>query len=273
MDDIQFKEQVAKRVKQYKNFPGYKGKTDLELHRIAEQKVRIEILIDDLEIVEQFDDPDEKKRGKELATKYFSDYTFEFISDKNTLKQLIYLEIVNERLQKMLNEFYTDSKAVPTQMMEALHKNVMQVTALKESLGLTKDTGDEDKSDAMKALDTLKKKFKKWRAENNGSRTIICPECSKMVLLKIRTDAWEAQKHPFFIDRILANKALIDLYRKNRLTKKEVADILMTSEDYIDWMISKIAPVTSIDDLNAVLEAKNATLESGETEDTVVKQS
>lgn len=266
MDDIQFKEQVAKRVKQYRNFPGYKGKTDLELSRIAEQKVRIENLIDDLEIVGQFDDPDEKKRGKELATKYFSDYTFEFISDKNTLKQLIYLEIVNERLQKMLNEFYTDSRAVPTQMMEALHKNVIQITTLKESLGLTKDTGDEDKSDAMKALDTLKKKFKKWRAENNGSRTIICPECSKLVLLKIRTDAWEAQKHPFFIDRILANKALIDLYRKNRLTKRELADILMTSEDYIDWMISKIAPITSISDLNALYDEKTSTSEQTEND-------
>jgi len=39
-------------------------------------------------------------------------------------------------------------------------------------------------------------------------------------MLKIRTEAWEAQKHPFFKDRILANKHLVKLYKDKKITKK-----------------------------------------------------
>jgi len=248
-------DKIANRVNQYRNFPGYKNKTEADLKKMAEEKVRIDILIDELDIPGQFDDDTEKKESILMARKYFKDYTFEFVSDKNTLKQLIFLEIVNKRLQKMLNEFYTDSKAVPVQMMEALHKNIMQITELKKTLGLSKADREQNSSDAFKTLDILKKKFKRWGDENNGSRTMVCPHCSKMVLLRIRTDMWEAQKHPYFKDRFLANEKLIELYKRNRLTKQELSVILETSEDYIDWIISKLAP-NNIRDLNTLVESK-----------------
>lgn len=233
---------IQNRVKQYKNFPGYKGKNDVELTRIAEEKLRLDELVDDLDVEGQFEDKDEAKEARSLAKKYFTDYTFEFISDKNAIKQLIFLEVLNKRIQKMLNDFHRDSQAVPMQMLEGLHRNITQITTLKESLGLTKEGQEEGKSDALTALDTLKRKFKKWREENNGSRTIMCPECSKIVLLKMRTDMWEAQKHPYFIDRFLGNKQLFKLIEQGRLTRKEVADILETSQDYIDWIMKKLQP-------------------------------
>jgi len=261
-----FKKTVAKRVKQYKNFPGYKGKSVIELTRIAEDRVSIDMLISDLDVASQFDDPIEKKRGVEIAKKYFNDYTFEFISDKNTLKQLIYLEIVNERLQKSLNEFYTDAQAVPVQMMEALHKNVMQITTLKTTLGLVKDNTDDNKSDALKSIDTLKRKFKKWREDNQGSRTLICPKCGDMIMLKMRTDAWEAMGHPWFKDRLLTNEKLIDLYRKRKITRLEFAEVMQTSEDYIDWMMDKLCPTDTIKDLNARLEVQQERIEEDEVQ-------
>ena len=235
-------EEVQNRVKQYKNFPGYKGKTEIELTRIAEAKLRLDELVDDIDVEGQLDSKEEQKEARALAKKYFTDYTFEFISDKNSLKQLIFLEVINKRIQKMLNKFYSDSESVPIQMLDGLHKNIIQITALKESLGLTKDGKEEGKSDALTTLDTLKRKFKKWREENNGSRSIMCPECQKLVLLKMRTDMWEAQKHPYFIDRFLGNKNLFKLIEQGRLTRKEVADILETSQDYVDWIITKLQP-------------------------------
>jgi len=250
-------DEVMKRVKQYRNFPGYKNKTEAELIRIAEEKIRIDNLIDDIGVVEQFDNKTEQKEALELARKYLNDYTFEYVSDKNTLKQLIFLEVLNKRLQAMLNEFYKDAQSVPVQMMEGLHKNIMQITTLKETLGLVKE-GKEEAQTGLSAIDVLKKKFKKWREDNNGSRTMVCPHCSKMVLLKIRTEAWEAQRHPYFKDRFLANVPLFDLLKRNRLTKTEVAAILETSEDYIDWIMTKLAPNPTIKDLNKELEAKTA---------------
>jgi len=55
-------------------------------------------------------------------------------------------------------------------------------------------------------------------------------------MLKIRTEAWEALKHPFFKDRILANKHLWKCYKEGKITKEDVAEILGCSPDYIEWL-------------------------------------
>ena len=206
----------------------------------------------DLDINSLFEDKDERKQAVILAKKYLNDYTFEYISDKNTLKQLIYLEMINIRLQKNLNEFYTDSKAVPVQIMDGLHKNVMQITTLKETLGLVKD-GKEEAQTGLTTIDLLKKKFKKWREENQGSRTCVCPECSKMIILKIRTDAWTAEQHPFFKDRILANDHLVKMYQTGKITKEDVALVLGTAPDYTEWLIEKWYRPLSIQEHNDAL--------------------
>jgi DNA-directed RNA polymerase subunit RPC12/RpoP len=186
-----------------------------------------------------FEDKEEKRLAREMAKKYIDEYTFESVSDKNALKQLVFLEILSTRLQSMLNDSHRDNKAIPMQLMDALHKNIKQIVDLKTTLGLTKDKDDESKTDAYKALDTTKKKFKVWCDENQASRTIVCPECSKLVLLRIRTDAWEAQKHPYFKDRLLYNQPLFDLFKDGKITADDVAKILGCSPDYIHWIIEK----------------------------------
>jgi hypothetical protein len=52
--------------------------------------------------------------------------------------------------------------------------------------------------------------------------------------------AWEAQKHPFFKDRILANPHLMHMFKEGKITKHDVAKVLMTSLDYVDWLIKKV---------------------------------
>ena len=95
-------------------------------------------------------------------------------------------------------------------------------------------------TDAYQIWDTLKKKMKRWREENQGSRTFWCPHCVKPILLRIRSEAWETQKHPFFIDRFLANKHLMYLYKIGRLEKEDIAKVLETSVDYIEWLLEKV---------------------------------
>jgi hypothetical protein len=240
LKSLSFEEEVAARVKQYSALGAYKHLSSQELRETAETKVRLARLLRDLEIDTLFDDDDEKNEAVNLAEKYFNDYVFEFVSDKNTLKQLIFLEVLNKRIQRNLNEFYKDSQSVPTQIMEGLHKNLIQIIELKKILGLTKSDKEVGSSEANQALDLLKKKFKAWRKLNQGSRTIICPHCSKMVMLRIKTDAWEAQGHPYFIDRWLGSIPLFNLYKAGKITKKDCAEVLQTSEDYIDWISSKL---------------------------------
>lgn len=251
-----YEEKVESRLRYYKSSGSHKGKTDAELRTIAEDSIKLSALLSELEITDQFEDQTEKDRAEELARKYFKDYTFEYVSDKNTLKQLIFLEMLNERLQRSLNEFYKDAQSVPVQMMDGLHKNLIQIIELKKILGLTKSDKDSSSSDAGKALDLLKKKFRVWRQNNQGSRTLVCPHCSKMVMLKIRTDAWDAHKHPFFQDRWLTNPHLFALLDAGKLTISDVAKVLDTSEDYILWIRNKIAPNKSIKQLNIDLKQK-----------------
>jgi len=101
---------------------------------------------------------------------------------------------------------------------------------------------EEKKSDdPFNYIQKLKLKFKKWKEENQASRTAICPHCSKLILFNIRIDAWEAKKHPFFKDRLLANEHLWQLYKEGKITKDDIANILGCSSDYVIWLDKKIS--------------------------------
>jgi len=228
-------DEINQEVLKLKNLRGLAGKNEIELIEMATDKIRKRKI--DIDVNVMFKDKSEKAQAKSLLFKYMDDYTIESISDKNSIREVIYLEIVQQRLQDKLNEFYEqDQKAVPTQLIDTIHKNSDAILKLKNSLGLNK--GRQGKS-TYDAFVHLKKRFKKWREENQGSRTIICPHCGKMVILKLRTKFWEAAKHPFFRDKVLYNVHLFKLMSENKLNRDDVAKVLECSPDYVDWIIEK----------------------------------
>jgi len=247
-------EEITNRVNKINKLVQYRNKSDGELRKIAETLIIKGKKRDDLNVSDLVIDDTEKKLAKELLDKYLKDYTIETISDKNILKQLIYLEVLNTRLQIKLNKYSeednNDDKDL-VKVIEVVHKNLTQIINLKSQLGII---GNKKKENDADVLATLKKKFKNYLKENQASRTIVCPYCSQMVLLKIRTTAYDAQKHPFFRDRILYNDHLVNLVIKGTLTKEDVAQILECSPDYIDWLITKWkikpAPVVALDTVN-----------------------
>ena len=215
--------------KKFKEESPYQDKVDLNLPINKPLKLGVDGL---------FTDKDEIKIAKELEKKYVAEYNIESVSDKNLLSNLIYLEVLHiSKLQKVANQFTTSNEQLPFGLLDAIHKNINQIIELKEKLGLNKK--EESSNDAFRSLELLKKKFKVWAENNQASRTLICPHCSQMIMLRIRTDKWEAQKHPYFKDRLLGNESLIRLYKQNKLTKEDVASILGTSADYTDWLVSK----------------------------------
>jgi len=238
-----------KNLAQYKNIPDDKlyemakerveKKASPKVEPKAEEEAKTE---DELEVEGMFISLGEKRDARVLLNKYLKNYTFENISEKNTVKQLVFLEVFNTRLQVELNQYHEEQQPSPPKTIESLHSNLNQISLLKAQLGIRKDKEKTFQSDAYLTLETLKKKFKKWREENQGSRTMICPHCGKMVMLKIRTDVWESQKHPFFIDRFLANKHLMILYRDKKITQDDVAKVLETSGDYVEWLLDKVFP-------------------------------
>lgn len=226
-------------VKRLRNLPQNRNKTDEELKAMAEAKdTEAEHFLDDMDVDSLFTSTGEQKAARVLLSKYLQDYELETISDKNILKQLIYLEVFQARLQTSAEVFQKENKAVPLQILDSIHKNVDKIILLKEKLGLTKDIKSAQ-NDSFKILQTIEHKAKVWRENNQATRRRVCPHCSKIVLWKIRPEAWESQKHPFFKDRILGNVHIIKLYKEERLSKEDVAAIFECSTDYIEWLIKR----------------------------------
>lgn len=190
-------------------------------------------------IVNKFSDGGERRTARVLYEKYMDDYSIETISDLNTLGEIIYLEVIQVRLQTKLNQMYSsEAKAVPTALVETIHKNSDAILRLKSSLGLNKT---KETKTFIDRYNQLMKRAKQWENDNQASRTIKCPNCLNFILLKIRTDIWEAQNHPFFKDNILYNKVLFEKYYNKTVVVDDafIAEVLETSPDYITWVKEK----------------------------------
>ena len=184
----------------------------------------------------------EKNTAEKLFNEYRERYSLEKLSDLSILQELVFWETINERYKakvEILGKGKTKGheEVIPDYILKTLDSNLTRILAIKEKLGLFEEKKDSESG--FKYIEVLKKKFKKWCDENQGSRTLICPFCSKMIMLKIRTKAWEAQKHPIFRDKILCNEHLVKLFKEGKITEEDCAKILGTSKDYMKWLVSK----------------------------------
>ena len=228
---------IKNETKKFKNL-AKSGKRD---DKILRKEVIKRIALKELEVHKLFDDDKEIKLAKDLAQRYLTEFTPKTISDKNNLKSVIYLEVLQFRLQAVMNELTAQgATAIPLNLVDSIHKNLKEIAANKERLGLIGKEKEQKENDGFKTLQNVKEKFKIWMENNQGSRSLVCPSCGQMVMLKIRMDKWIPQKHPFFKDRFLANKKLMQLYLQKRLTKEEIAEVLNSSPDYIDWLIETL---------------------------------
>jgi len=124
-------------------------------------------------------------------------------------------------------------------MLNAMNDNTEQMLVLREKLGLFENQKDND---PLKYIYDLEEKFKKWKEDHWDERKVSCPFCSKIFFLNIRTDKYTANKSPFFEGKVIANKPLFLLYKKGKITKQEVAEVLGVSPDYVDWLSRNYYP-------------------------------
>ena len=185
----------------------------------------------------------EKHWGEKRFSDYKDRYHIENFSDLQLLSELVFREALQRRYKKQAEKnsksktTSEDGGKVPTYILKTLDENLVKIIELKKELGLLQVEKGKDLYDY---INQLKRKFQLWREENQGSRQVVCPFCSKLFFLMIRTDKYEAKKSPFFRDKILANKHLWFLYREGKITKEDVARVLGTSPDYVDWLEQRI---------------------------------
>jgi hypothetical protein len=192
----------------------------------------------------------EKYFGQKKFDDYCAVYHINQYSDMQLIEELVYKEILQEnfkiQIQDKKTKFEKDQKELPekdqkefqnpTYITDAMDSNLEQILSLKEKLGLL---NNQEGDDGFKYIQQFEDKFKKW-CEENQDRTFACPHCSKMILLYMKQEYWETMKHPFFESKVLANKKLWELFKANKITKTEIAEVLGCSEKYIDWLESKI---------------------------------
>ena len=113
-------------------------KTQIELQEMAIAKCKFEDAIKDLDIDISFNTKEEKDYAKKLAEQYLSDFVIENVSDRQLLKQIIFLEVSNFNLQKEIRKLSKDFDSVPGAKLETYNENTNQLIKLKTALGLTR---------------------------------------------------------------------------------------------------------------------------------------
>ena len=183
------------------------------------------------------------KLAESIWNNYLNEYSISSTADLSTLKQIIFLEVfLANSVMVKINLARIHGDMVPTELLDSLHRCNKDIASLKGDLGVKNDA--KEASDGFKALLAMKQKAKKWRENNQASRTFTCPHCSSPVLTKIRMDRWEAQKHPFFKDKVLRNEHALLLYGSGKISLLDVSKILdpsSNSTDYVTWIISKLS--------------------------------
>jgi DNA-directed RNA polymerase subunit RPC12/RpoP len=190
---------------------------------------------------------EEADEALEQYNKYVKSRNIVEVSDLTLLKNLVFYEMQLKRVARAINEEYRKVKAegktadVPSYELKTINSINEQIIELKKVLGLAEE---QKGADPFIYIEQLKKKFKVWRENNQGSRTLVCPHCSQMVMLKIRTESWEALKHPFFKDKILCNDWAWELYKTKVITSLDLAKILLgkdcKSDLFVQWLEKKI---------------------------------
>jgi hypothetical protein len=191
---------------------------------------------------------EEAQEAKKLFDIYVKSRSIEDPSDVALLKNLIFYEMQLQRIYNAVNDEYTrklkekEMYDVPSQELKTINEINERIIEIKKVLGLAQEQKGDD---PLLYINQFKKKCLKWaREQYQASRFRICPHCSKPIMFYMRPDVWEACKHPWFKDKVLANDWLWECYKLGKLTKEDMSKILLGKECksilYIDWLEKKI---------------------------------
>ena len=234
---------LEKKKARLKNLSQYKGLSDAELTQIAKDKLEEEkkYKADWVGLTKE-----EAKTADNSYKSYIDKYSVEKFSELEDLKSLIVNEVIKERYQKHLLEKEEKNQIPPKTEIDAFTSIQNQILTLKDKLGFLEDVG---KDDPFKYHQQLKKKFKRWCENNQVSRTLTCPYCSRLIMLLMRVDKYDALKHPYFKDKTLFNEHAFKLLEEGKISKLDVAKIIQGEEaestDYVNLILDRIQPPSS----------------------------
>jgi len=184
----------------------------------------------------------EKHTAEKLFNEYRDKYHVDTFSDLQLLTTLVFREILQIRYKKKIaslnkNRAVQDAQIIPRHLIDSLDNNEERILILKDKLGFFSEKKIDD---SYKSLEILEQKMAIYRKEHPEEFKTTCPFCSKVFFLNIRTTNYKESKLNLYKDKVLCNEHLWHCYKENKITKSDVASILNVSEDYVDWLESKI---------------------------------
>ena len=231
---------LDQKIKKLKNLKQYINTSEEELTNIAKEQLIEEEL---LQSISSLIKEEEKKFALDLLRKYTYEKQFESSSEKDTLNQLIYTEVIVERIKQHLNKEF-EKDAYPLQMLEELRALNDQVLKYKEALKMDKE---KEQSEWIEVWEILKKKALNYYEESRGENTLKCPYCQGIFHLLVRLENKDIIKSTWFKKSLLYNKKVFELYHDKKITKDEAAEILGVSIQYIDYLYENLFLKEKID--------------------------
>jgi len=195
-----------------------------------------------ISIEDRFESKDDKKLATKLLTNYFENYEIDNYNTASNIADLVFKEIVKIRTQERISKVIASdsNNLVPEKQLTCLHDLEQDILMLKEKTGISINK----ETDALNALEELKKKFQVYIPLNRNEFTIavpsICKKCGtedvQFYLLRRRVKDFDVLKHPYFVGRFLWNTPIMNDYRDGKLTKEQAASYQHTSPQMIEWM-------------------------------------
>jgi hypothetical protein len=165
---------------------------------------------------------EEKKFLIDRLKDYQTDFTFNSSTDLGDLRQLLSFELEMKRLQEQAaNKDKSDLTVV--KMMNEISDTLKE---LKTKLGISRSQRKTASETAMEYLSRVKKSAAQYINEHRDEFLWKCASCGQTHLLARRHSAYDEHGS-------IWNMKLIVLYNEGKITLKEVAEVLETSEEYI----------------------------------------
>ena len=219
----------AKELKRVSGLKQNQGKTEEELY----PQVRINLECRKFKANPLFPDAEEQKLAEEKFKDYLLNNEIETSSDLDTLRSLIFTEILEGRIHKEFNKDAESNKAPNSYLTKQLVEIQDQKAKLKIKLGI--DRADEEKDD-LSALELHQKRVDKYINEHKSEFSFglgfQCESCGhknyETFLMYKRIKDFDAViKHPWFVGRWLFNYPIIKDVKDGKLSAEDATRYLM----------------------------------------------
>jgi len=223
-----------KLINQYRKLQQYKNLSQEELEKVIDKK----LAEDELKIAFVGLKDSEIDRATSLYSRYVSENSFESLAEKSSLINLVYLEILKERVQQFIKkEAEEKNDAIPLAMTEKLLELDNQIISLKEKLGMLRD---KDKENALDVINELKEKALNYYKEHGGEIYYKCPHCQELSRQIMQLEGYDIEKATFFKGTTLYNEEVLNLYHQKIITLDQAAKIHGVNPKYITLIYENI---------------------------------